>query len=60
MVQNCNNIRAENTKTKATGLCGKKLQRVKMKTAVKFVEQVNNFNYFENFISVKKRELIIK
>jgi hypothetical protein len=31
-----------------------------MKTAVKFVEQVNNFNYFENFISVKKRELIIK
>jgi hypothetical protein len=58
MDYNCNNTWPENINTKAIGFCSKKLQRFKIKTAVKVVKKVYNLNYLENCISVKKMALV--
>jgi hypothetical protein len=36
------------SKTKAAGVCGKNVQRVKIEIEGKIIEQVSNFNYLTN------------
>jgi hypothetical protein len=44
-------MKISTSKTKAIGVCGKNIQRVKIEIEGKIIEQVSNFNYLGSLIS---------
>jgi hypothetical protein len=45
---------------KAIGVCGKNIQRVKIETEGKIIEQVSNFNYLGSLISNEEKDINAK
>jgi transcription antitermination factor NusA-like protein len=43
-------MKISTSKTKAIGVCGKNIQRVKKEIEGKIIEQVSNFNYLGSLI----------
>jgi hypothetical protein len=48
------------SKTKAIGVCGKNIQRVKIEIEGKIIEQVSNFNYLGSVISNEEKDINAK
>jgi hypothetical protein len=48
------------SKTKAIGVCGKNIQRVKIEIEGKIIEQVSNFNDLGSLISNEEKEVNAK
>jgi hypothetical protein len=53
-------MKISTTKTKSIGLCGKNIQRVKIETEGKIIEQVSSFNYLGNLIPNEEKDINIK
>jgi hypothetical protein len=48
------------SKTKAIGVCGKNIQRVKIEIESKIIEQVSSFNYLGSLISNEEKDINAK
>jgi hypothetical protein len=53
-------MKISTSKTKAIGLCGKNIQRVKIEIEGKIIEQVSNFNYLGSLISNEEKDVNAK
>jgi hypothetical protein len=53
-------MKISTSKTKAIGVCGKNIQRVKIEIEGKIIEQVSNFNYLGSLISYEGKDINAK
>jgi recombinational DNA repair protein (RecF pathway) len=53
-------MKISTSKTKATGVCGKHIQRVKIEIEGKIIKQVSNFNYLGSLMSNKEKDINAK
>jgi hypothetical protein len=53
-------MKISTSKTKAIGVCGKNIQRVKIEIEGKIIEQVSNFNYLGSLVSNEEKDINAK